>query len=43
MGAWFCTVLSVFAIIILGVIGLLFSAGHESMVGSINDPEDGKA
>ncbi|TGZ84426.1 hypothetical protein EX30DRAFT_316365 [Ascodesmis nigricans] len=37
--AWCCIVLSVFAIVILSTIGALFSSGHETMVGSINDPE----
>ncbi|ODQ64357.1 hypothetical protein NADFUDRAFT_47571 [Nadsonia fulvescens var. elongata DSM 6958] len=41
--AWFCTVLSAFGILILGVIGLLFKNGHESMMGSLTDPEDGEA
>lgn len=41
--AWCCTVLSAFAIVILGVIGLLFKNEHETMMGSIHDPEDGKA
>ncbi|SCV05132.1 LANO_0H00738g1_1 [Lachancea nothofagi CBS 11611] len=41
--AWFCTVVSAFGIVILSVIAHLFNIGHESFVGSINDPEDGKA
>ncbi|XXZ99149.1 hypothetical protein QA089_001663 [Meyerozyma guilliermondii] len=41
--AYFCTVLSTFAVVILSVLGLLFKTGHESMMGSINDPEDGGA
>ncbi|KAG5366017.1 hypothetical protein CJU89_0426 [Yarrowia sp. B02] len=41
--AWFCTVISAFGIVILGVLGLLFKSGSESMVGSINDPSDGAA
>jgi hypothetical protein len=36
-------VLSAFGIIILSFIAHLFNINHESMVGSINDPEDGKA
>lgn len=43
LGAWFCTLLSIFAIVILSIIGLMFYKGHETMMGSINDPEDGKA
>jgi len=31
-------VISVFAVIILGVIASLFHSGHESMVGRIDDP-----
>ncbi|ODQ62153.1 hypothetical protein WICANDRAFT_60219 [Wickerhamomyces anomalus NRRL Y-366-8] len=41
--AWFCTVLSAFGVVILSFIGYLFSINHESMMGSVNDPEDGKA
>lgn len=41
--AYFCTVLSAFAIVILSVLGYLFKIGHESMMGSVNDPEDGNA
>lgn len=40
--AYFCTIISIFGIIILSVLGYLFNIGHESMVGSINDPENGK-
>jgi len=41
--AWCCTILSLAAIIILSGIAMLFWNGHESMMGSINDPKDGKA
>lgn len=41
--AYCCTILSAFGIVILSVIGWLFKTGHESMMGSINDPEDGNA
>lgn len=41
--AWFCTVLSAFGVVILSVIAHLFNTNHESMMGSINDPEDGAA
>lgn len=41
--AWFCTVLSSFAIVILSFLGYLFQTEHESMVGSVEDPSDGKA
>ncbi|POR36548.1 Uncharacterized protein TPAR_03260 [Tolypocladium paradoxum] len=43
MHAWSCTVISVFAIVILGILGGLYSAGHEEFVGGRDDPEDGKA
>ncbi|CAH2450732.1 hypothetical protein PP7435_CHR4-0363 [Komagataella phaffii CBS 7435] len=41
--AWFCTVISAFGVVILGVIGTLFKHNHETVMGSINDPEDGAA
>ncbi|KAH6898637.1 hypothetical protein B0T10DRAFT_115817 [Thelonectria olida] len=41
--AWSCTVLSVFAIIILSVLGAVYRSGHEEFVGGQKDPEDGKA
>lgn len=41
--AYCCTVLSAFAIVILSVIGVLFRTNHHTMMGSINDPEDGAA
>ncbi|KAF7560848.1 hypothetical protein G7046_g3279 [Stylonectria norvegica] len=37
------TVISVFAIVILSIIALLFRSGHEEFVGGITDPDDGKA
>jgi len=37
------TVISVFAIIILTVLGILFRSGHEEFVGGRDDPTDGKA
>ncbi|KAK6460348.1 hypothetical protein DFJ63DRAFT_248966 [Scheffersomyces coipomensis] len=40
--AYCCTVLSAFAIVILSFIGYLFKIGHESMMGSIDDPENGE-
>jgi len=43
LNAWSCVVVSVFAIIILSIIGGLFSAGHHSMMGTTKDPADGKA
>lgn len=41
--AYCCFILSSFAIVILSVIGYLFNTNSESFMGSINDPEDGKA
>jgi hypothetical protein len=35
--------MSVFAIVILSVIGALFKANHHSMTGSTEDPQDGAA
>ncbi|PHH85802.1 hypothetical protein CDD83_11151 [Cordyceps sp. RAO-2017] len=43
MHAWSCTVISVFAIIILSILGGLYRAGHEEFVGGRDDPKDGKA
>jgi hypothetical protein len=36
-------VISVFAIVILSVIGSLFKSNHHSMMGSTDDPKDGPA
>ncbi|RMJ19011.1 hypothetical protein BHE90_009481 [Fusarium euwallaceae] len=41
--AWFCTVLSVFAIVILSILALLYRTGHEEFTGGVSDPDDGKA
>ncbi|KAL4730538.1 hypothetical protein ACLX1H_002574 [Fusarium chlamydosporum] len=41
--AWGCTVLSVFAIVILSAIAGLYRSGHEEFTGGVDDPEDGKA
>ena len=35
--------MSVFAIVILSIIGALFKANHHSMMGSTEDPKDGAA
>ncbi|KAF2005409.1 hypothetical protein P154DRAFT_518531 [Amniculicola lignicola CBS 123094] len=43
MNAWTCIVVSVFAMIILSVIGALFKTGSHTMMGSKEDPEDGGA
>ena len=37
------TVVSVFAIFILGIVGGLYRSGHEEFVGGREDPDDGKA
>lgn len=36
-------VVSLFAIVILSVIGGLYRSGHEEFVGGVDDPADGKA
>ncbi|KAF5544063.1 hypothetical protein FMEXI_6699 [Fusarium mexicanum] len=41
--AWSCTVLSVFAIVILSALAGLYRSNHEEFTGGVNDPEDGKA
>ncbi|EFX05715.1 hypothetical protein CMQ_3784 [Grosmannia clavigera kw1407] len=39
--AWSCFVISVFAIVILSTLGLLFRGNHHEMVGGMKDPENG--
>ncbi|TKA70454.1 hypothetical protein B0A55_10466 [Friedmanniomyces simplex] len=39
--AWTCIAISLFAIVILSVIGSMFANGHHSLMGSDEDPEDG--
>ncbi|KAG0129078.1 hypothetical protein HOY82DRAFT_506047 [Tuber indicum] len=39
---WSCIVTSALGIVILSVLGALFRSGHETMVGSTGDPEDGE-
>ncbi|KAI1003864.1 hypothetical protein K3495_g4347 [Podosphaera aphanis] len=41
--AWSCIVISIFAIVILSVIGVLFKSNHHSLMGSVQDPPDGAA
>ncbi|KAK3394078.1 hypothetical protein B0H63DRAFT_34865 [Podospora didyma] len=41
MQAWSCFVISCFAIIILGTLGLLFKAEHPELVGGEEDPKNG--
>lgn len=43
MNAWTCIVLSVFAIVILSTIGALFKSGSHTVLGGVEDPEDGSA
>jgi hypothetical protein len=43
MGTQCSIVVSVFAIVILSVIGALFKSNHHSMMGSTEDPENGAA
>ncbi|KAI2607503.1 uncharacterized protein GGS25DRAFT_336825 [Hypoxylon fragiforme] len=43
MQAWSCVVISVFAIVILSILGGVFSSNHHEFVGGANDPEDGSA
>jgi len=38
--AWSCTVISCFAIVILSVLGSLFSRNHHTVMGSDDDPTD---
>ncbi|KAI1820744.1 hypothetical protein F4861DRAFT_39113 [Xylaria intraflava] len=40
MQAWSCFVISVFAIIILSVLGALYRTKHHELVGGINDPDN---
>ncbi|KAM7208004.1 hypothetical protein V8F20_001550 [Naviculisporaceae sp. PSN 640] len=42
MQAWSCTVISVFAIVILSTLGLLFRKNHPELVGGVEDPENGE-
>ena len=41
--AWTCVVISVFAIIILSTIGAMFASGNHTVMGSAEDPKDGKS
>lgn len=40
--AYFCTILSLFAMIMLGVIAILFMTGAEALVGSLPEDVSGK-
>ncbi|EEH36091.1 hypothetical protein PAAG_00414 [Paracoccidioides lutzii Pb01] len=41
--AWSCFIISIFAIIILSILGSLFKNNHHSVTGSTKDPENGPA
>ncbi|PYH33874.1 uncharacterized protein BO87DRAFT_377123 [Aspergillus neoniger CBS 115656] len=43
LNAWSCVVISVFAIIILSVLGSLYKSEHPGFTGSEGEPEDGAA
>lgn len=40
-GPTYSIVVSVFAIVILSVLGSLYKSNHHTLVGSVEDPEDG--
>ncbi|KAK4217694.1 hypothetical protein QBC37DRAFT_369813 [Rhypophila decipiens] len=42
MQAWSCFVISVFAIIILSILGILFKGNHPELVGGEEDPKNGE-
>ncbi|KAI9642353.1 hypothetical protein NHQ30_009157 [Ciborinia camelliae] len=43
MQAWSCIVISVFAIVILSIIGALFKSNNHALLGGKEDPVDGAA
>ncbi|KAI5295478.1 hypothetical protein KEM52_001252 [Ascosphaera acerosa] len=43
LGAWSCFIISLFAVVILSVIGSLFKSNNHAFTGSIDDPKDGRA
>jgi hypothetical protein len=43
LNAWSCVVISVFAIVILSVLGTLFGSNNHAYTGSGESPEDGPA
>ncbi|OJJ48833.1 hypothetical protein ASPZODRAFT_149825 [Penicilliopsis zonata CBS 506.65] len=43
MNAWSCVVISLFAIVILSVLGSLFKSNNHAYTGSEEAPEDGAA
>ncbi|CAI7645923.1 unnamed protein product [Penicillium pancosmium] len=43
LNAWSCVVISLFAIVILSVLGSLFGSNNHAYTGSEGEPEDGVA
>ncbi|CAG8180192.1 unnamed protein product [Penicillium nalgiovense] len=43
LNAWSCVIISVFAIIILSVLGSLYNSNNHAYTGSEGEPEDGPA
>ncbi|CDM35771.1 hypothetical protein DTO013E5_9242 [Penicillium roqueforti] len=43
LNAWSCVIISAFAIIILSVLGSLYSSNNHAYTGSEGEPEDGPA
>ncbi|KAK4205348.1 hypothetical protein QBC40DRAFT_249353 [Triangularia verruculosa] len=39
--AWSCVVISLFALVVLGVLGVLFKGNHPELVGGDEDPKNG--
>ncbi|RAQ50316.1 hypothetical protein AFGD_003182 [Aspergillus flavus] len=43
LNAWSCAIISLFAIVILSVLGSLYKREHHGFTGSEGEPEDGAA
>lgn len=43
MQAWSCVIISLFAIVILSILGGLYRHNHHEFVGGNEDPKDGNA
>jgi len=43
LNAWNCVIISLFAIVILSILGSLYRSNHHAFTGSEGDPEDGAA
>ncbi|KAB8240773.1 hypothetical protein F9C07_10856 [Aspergillus flavus] len=43
LNAWSCAIISLFAIVILSVLGSLYKKEHHGFTGSEGEPEDGAA